>query len=79
MSLTRFADDDDVDREEEEIPFLGTRDVLRRPTPLPKFQISVLLTLWVASAIVDNSIGPYLNQVRATVARPFSQTRLSVC
>jgi hypothetical protein len=79
MSLTRFADDDDVHREEEEIPFLETEDILRRPTPLPKFQFSVLLTLWVAEAIVDNSIGPYLNQVRAIVARPFSRTRLSVC
>jgi len=72
MSLTTF-EDDDVDREEE-TPFLKSEiddpdsDAVprKRPTPLPKRQISILLTLWVAESIMEHSISPYINQVRYT-------------
>ncbi|KAH9955873.1 MFS general substrate transporter [Russula dissimulans] len=62
-------EDDNVDREEE-IPFLKSEgddnsDAVshKRPTPLPKRQISVLLTLWVVESIVEHSISPYINQL----------------
>jgi hypothetical protein len=70
ISLTTFADeDDDVDYEDEtRTPFLKNDDhdapISRKPTPLPMRQISVLLSLWLAEAVVENSISPYLNQVR---------------
>jgi hypothetical protein len=64
-------EDDDVDYEDEtRAPFLkhGDHDapVTRKPTPLPIRQFSVLLSLWLAESIVENSISPYLNQVRMT-------------
>jgi hypothetical protein len=60
MSTVTFEDDVD-----EETPFIQTDDSApRKPTPLPKTQISILLTLWIAEAVVANSITPYINQVR---------------
>ena len=57
---TRFEDDVG-----EETPFIPNDDpVPRKPTPLPTFQISILLSLWVAEAVVEHSISPYINQVR---------------
>jgi hypothetical protein len=74
MSLTTF-EDDDVDYEDEAALLKNNEhddfdsDALpRKPTPLPKVQFSVLLSLWVAEAVVDNSISPYLNQVRMASA-----------
>ena len=63
MSLTTF--EDDVIDYEDETPFLKNDDSdPRKPTPLPMKQISVLLVLWIAESVIDNSISPYLNQVR---------------
>jgi hypothetical protein len=69
MPYTTF-EDDDVDYEDEaQAPFLKNDDpdppIPRKPTPLPKKQFSVLLSLWIAESVMQNSISPYLNQVRA--------------
>jgi hypothetical protein len=57
---TRFEDDIG-----EETPFIPNDDpVPCKPTPLPTAQISILLSLWVAEAVVEHSITPYINQVR---------------
>jgi hypothetical protein len=68
-------EDDDVDYEDEDeaqAPFLKNDDsdpsTSCKPTPLPMKQFSVLLSLWVAESVVENSISPYLNQVRMTTA-----------
>ena len=70
ISLTTF-EDDDVDYEDEtRAPFLKNDDhdaqTPRKPTPLPIRQFSVLLSLLLAESVVENSISPYLNQVRMT-------------
>jgi hypothetical protein len=68
ISLTTFEDDDGDYEDETRAPFLKNGDhdapIPRKPTPLPLRQFSVLLSLWLAESIVENSISPYLNQVR---------------
>jgi hypothetical protein len=50
---------------DEEAPLIERDDSASpKPTPLPKVQISILLSLWTAEAILSNSITPYINQVR---------------
>ena len=69
MSLTTFGDDD-VDYGDE-TPFLqddAQDPSLRKQTPLPIKQISLLLLPGIAESIVDHSINPYLNQVRMSAA-----------
>ncbi|KAI9452896.1 MFS general substrate transporter [Lactarius psammicola] len=60
MHLTRLEEDVD-----EETPFLqsGGTPRKRAPTPLPRTQIAILLSIWVAEAVASHSIGPYLNQL----------------
>ncbi|KAI0250883.1 MFS general substrate transporter [Lactifluus subvellereus] len=59
MSPTRFEDDVG-----EETPFIPVDDpVPRKPTQLPTAQISILLSLWIAEAVVEHSITPYINQL----------------
>jgi len=60
MHLTRLEEDVD-----EETPFLQNEDTPRKPapTPLPRTQIAILLSVWIADSVVSHSIGPYLNQV----------------
>ncbi|KAI0302844.1 MFS general substrate transporter [Multifurca ochricompacta] len=48
---------------DEETPFLRSNDVSQKPTPLPKAQFSIVLSVWLAESIVSNSISPYLNQL----------------
>ncbi len=48
---------------DEQTPFLSNQDVPQKPTPLPKTQIAILLSVWIAESVVSHSIGPYLNQV----------------
>ena len=65
MPPTTF--EDDVIDHEDETPFLKNDDpdaLPHKPTPLPMKQISVLLVLWIAESVIDNSISPYLNEVR---------------
>ena len=60
MSPTRL-EDGGVD---EETPLCPSENPTpRNATPLPKVQIAALLTLWIAEAVVANSINPYINQV----------------
>jgi hypothetical protein len=50
---------------DEEAPLIECDDpVSPKPTPLPKVQISILLSLWTAEAILSFSITPYINEVR---------------
>ncbi|KAI9443963.1 MFS general substrate transporter [Lactarius indigo] len=64
MSLTRLEDDHELD---EEAPFLPDQEVRAdlnsTPTPVPRVQICVLLTAWLAESVLTNSISPYLNQL----------------
>ncbi len=66
MSLTRPDDNHELD--EETAPFLPDEEVRShlkpKRTPLPRTQISILVTAWVAESVLSNSIGPYLNQVK---------------
>jgi hypothetical protein len=49
----------------EEVPLLpDSLDVPKRPTPLPKIQIVVLLLTCLIEPIASQSILPYINQVR---------------
>ncbi|KAH9974962.1 member of major facilitator multidrug-resistance DHA1 sub-family [Lactifluus volemus] len=49
---------------DEEAPLIERDDSASpKPTPLPKVQISILLSLWTAEAILTNSITPYINQL----------------
>jgi hypothetical protein len=51
---------------DEEAPLIERDELATSPksTPLPKVQISILLSLWIAEAVLSNSITPYINQVR---------------
>lgn len=51
---------------DEETPFLQNGDTSRKPAPkpLPKAQIAILLSVWIAESVVSHSIGPYINQVK---------------
>ncbi|KAH9059738.1 major facilitator superfamily domain-containing protein [Lactarius vividus] len=59
QSPPRFEDD----HHDEETPFLPKDDATRKPTPLPKLQIAVLLSVWFIESLISHSIGPYLNQL----------------
>ena len=61
MSLSRpRVEDDHLD---EETPFLPKENATRKPTPLPRVQIMVLVSVYVVESIVTHSISPYINQV----------------
>ena len=66
MSPTRSDDNND-----EESPLLRVQshDTPQKPTPLPIFQISILVLPWTCEAIAFCSIGPYINQVRRMFLR----------
>jgi hypothetical protein len=51
-------------RNEEEPLLHDSRDVPKRPTPLPKIQIMVLLLTSLIEPVAAQSIMPYINQVR---------------
>ncbi|KAI9443969.1 MFS general substrate transporter [Lactarius indigo] len=55
----RFEDD----HLDEEIPFLPEDSAERKPTPLPRGQIAILLSVWLVESIISSSISPYLNQL----------------
>ncbi|KAI9437142.1 major facilitator superfamily domain-containing protein [Lactarius indigo] len=59
QSPPRFEDD----RLDEETPFLPKVDATRNPTPLPRLQITVLLSIWVVGSIMIHSVNPYINQL----------------
>ncbi|KAH9965561.1 major facilitator superfamily domain-containing protein [Lactifluus volemus] len=49
---------------DEEAPLIECDDPASpKPTPLPKVQISILLSLWTAEAILSFSITPYINEL----------------
>ncbi|KAI0302823.1 major facilitator superfamily transporter [Multifurca ochricompacta] len=48
---------------DEETPLLQNPDALQKPTPLPKAQILILLSVLFAECIISHSISPYLNQL----------------
>ncbi|KAI0302824.1 member of major facilitator multidrug-resistance DHA1 sub-family [Multifurca ochricompacta] len=58
MSPIRFEDNPD-----EETPLFQNSDAPQKPTPLPKAQILILLSVWLAESIVSHSISPYINQL----------------
>ncbi|KAH9015506.1 MFS general substrate transporter [Lactarius hengduanensis] len=61
MSRSRpRSEDGHVD---EETPFFPIDNATRNPTPLPRLQIAVLLSIWLVEAIISHSISPYLNQL----------------
>ncbi|KAH9059733.1 major facilitator superfamily domain-containing protein [Lactarius vividus] len=59
QSSPRF-EDDHID---EETPFLPKDDTTRKPTPLPRLQIAVLVSIWLFGSITTHSISPYINQL----------------
>ncbi|KAH8985309.1 MFS general substrate transporter [Lactarius akahatsu] len=59
QSPPRFEDD----HLGEETSLLPEDDATRNPTPLPKLQIAVIISVWFAESIISNSISPYLNQL----------------
>ncbi|KAH9005485.1 MFS general substrate transporter [Lactarius hatsudake] len=59
QSLSRFEDN----HHGEETPLLPKDDTTRNPTPLPKLQIAVLLSVWLIESLISHSISPYLNQL----------------
>jgi hypothetical protein len=48
---------------DEETPFFSIDDATRKPTPLPRAQIAMLLSVWLVESTISLSISPYLNQV----------------
>jgi len=54
------SEDDCLDEETTLIPKAG---IPRKPTPLPRVQIALLLSVWLVESIVSNSISPYINQL----------------
>ncbi|KAH9023398.1 MFS general substrate transporter [Lactarius pseudohatsudake] len=61
MSRSRpRSEDDHVD---EETPFFPKDNATRNPTPLPRLQITALLSIWLVESIISHSISPYLNQL----------------
>jgi len=41
-----------------------TEETKKAPTPLPKFQLAIVLLLQICEPITSQSIYPYINQVR---------------
>ncbi|KAI9443968.1 MFS general substrate transporter [Lactarius indigo] len=61
MSLSPpISEDDHID---EETPFLPRDDAPRKPTPLPRLQVAVILSIWLVESLISSSISPYLNQL----------------
>ncbi|KAI9449900.1 MFS general substrate transporter [Lactarius psammicola] len=60
MHLTRLEENFN-----EETPFLKNEDTQQKPTstPLPRTQIVILLSVWIADSVVSHSIGPFFNQL----------------
>ncbi|KAH9059731.1 MFS general substrate transporter [Lactarius vividus] len=54
------SEDDHLD---EGTPFLPKDGATRNPTPLPRLQTAVLLSIWLVESIISSSISPYLNQL----------------
>jgi len=50
-------------RQDEETPLLQRDNAPRRPTPLPKAQLFLLLLLRLAEPITSNSISPYISEL----------------
>ncbi|KAI0302851.1 MFS general substrate transporter [Multifurca ochricompacta] len=48
---------------DEEAPLLQSNNASRKPTPLPKMQLFLLLLLRLAEPITSHSISPYINQL----------------
>ncbi|KAH9018120.1 major facilitator superfamily domain-containing protein [Lactarius pseudohatsudake] len=63
MSLSPPRSEDDHLNEDSETPLLPKDNATRNPTPLPRLQIAVLLSIWLVEAIISHSISPYLNQL----------------
>ena len=57
-------------RQDEETPLLQRDNAPRRPTPLPKAQLFLLLLLRLAEPITSNSISPYISEVSFVVQLP---------
>ncbi|KAI9446079.1 MFS general substrate transporter [Lactarius indigo] len=54
--------EEDVD---EDTPFLRNENTPRKPAPkpLPRAQIAIILSVWIADSVMSHSIGPYINQL----------------
>ena len=50
-------------RQDEETPLIQRDHAPRKPTPLPKAQLFLLLLLRLAEPITSNSISPYISEV----------------
>lgn len=53
----------DIDADEETALLPDNVKSKRLPTPLPKFQISIVLLLQICEPLTSQSIYPYINQV----------------
>ncbi|KAH9005477.1 MFS general substrate transporter [Lactarius hatsudake] len=63
MSPSPPRSEDDHLNEDSETPLLPKDDATRSPTPLPRLQIAVILSIWLVESIISSSISPYLNQL----------------
>ncbi|KAH9165756.1 MFS general substrate transporter [Lactarius sanguifluus] len=63
MSLSPPRSEDDHLNEDSETPLLPKDDGTRNPTPLPRLQIALILSIWLVESIISSSISPYLNQL----------------
>ncbi|KAN0135048.1 Major facilitator superfamily domain containing protein [Lactarius tabidus] len=61
--MSRLSPRPEADHLDEETPFLLKDYASRKPTPLPRMQIAVLLSVWLVESIISNSIIPYVNQL----------------
>lgn len=50
--------------QDEETPLLQRDNAPRKPTPLPKAQLFLVLLIRLAEPITANSISPYISEVR---------------
>jgi len=64
--------------QDEETPLLQRDNALRKPTPLPKAQLFLLLLIRLAEPITANSISPYISEVRSPPSPPRQSTRTSI-
>lgn len=62
-SMSRLPPRFEDDHLDEEAPFLPKDNPTREPTPLPRVQIVMLLSVWLVESLISHSISPYLNQV----------------
>ncbi|KAF8267251.1 major facilitator superfamily domain-containing protein [Lactarius quietus] len=60
VTVTPKIEDDCLD---EETTLILKAGIPRKPTPLPRVQIALLLSVWLVESIVSNSISPYINQL----------------